>query len=134
MLRLLVTGSRTWSDAGCIWRTLDELLARHGGIVLVHGACAKGADAHAHGWAQRRQAEGANVLIEAHPANWGRYGRAAGMTRNAEMVKALGADGGEVACHAFIRDDSRGASHCAKHARRAGIPVTVHRYEEASRG
>jgi hypothetical protein len=37
--------------------------------------------------------------IEAHPADWHRYGRAAGHRRNAEMI-TLGADG----CVAFIRE------------------------------
>jgi YspA, cpYpsA-related SLOG family len=38
--RLLVTGSRTWDDAGTIEQALAVILDRHPeGVLLVHGAC-----------------------------------------------------------------------------------------------
>ena len=44
--RLLVTGSRTWDDPRTIGQALAVILARHpGGVLLVHGACPRGADA-----------------------------------------------------------------------------------------
>ncbi len=44
--RLLVIGSRTWDDPRTIERALAVILARHPeGVVLVHGACPRGADA-----------------------------------------------------------------------------------------
>lgn len=128
-MRLLITGSRTWDDPAYIARVLDELYRTSLGLLVIHGACPAGADAMADAWAVRRRAEGRSVLIERFPANWDRYGRAAGMVRNAEMVAAVGT-GGSVACHAFIRDGSKGASHCVKLARRAGIPVTVHDWDK----
>lgn len=132
-MRLLVTGSRTWTDAAYIRQILDDLLGTHRAIILYHGACPTGADHIADEWATERQANGGNVLIQRIPARWqnskGEFDRSAGMHRNAELVAAVGT-GGAVACHAFIRDNSRGASHCAKLARRAGIPVQVHVWEE----
>jgi hypothetical protein len=116
--RLLVTGSRTWHDIATIGRALAVILDRHpGGVLLVHGACPRGADAIAAAYAARTP----GYRIEAHPADWHRYGRAAGYRRNADMI-ALGADG----CAAFIRDGSPGSTSAVRLARAAGIPVWLH--------
>ena len=117
--RILVTGSRTWTDRGQINGALDELLREHRSLVIVHGACSRGADALAVAWVMDRWtfAE-ADVRHEAHPADWKRLGKRAGFVRNAEMVD-LGAD----VCLAFIRNNSRGATHTANLAEKAGIPV-----------
>ena len=113
-LRLLVTGSRTWHDIPAIEQALAVILDRHPeGVLLVHGACPRGADAIAAAYAARTP----GYQIEAHPADWHRYGRAAGHRRNAEMI-ALGADG----CTAFIRGGSPGSTSTVRLATAAGIP------------
>ena len=117
--RVLVTGSRTWRDRAAVTDALDGLLAEHGALTVVHGACPTGADAMAHKWALNgRMILRTAAVSEPHPPDWQRHGKRAGVVRNAEMV-ALGAD----VCLAFIRDSSPGASNCALLARRAGIPV-----------
>ena len=122
-MRILVTGSRGWADAAEITEALDFLLAEHGILTVVHGACPKGADAIAQNWALSAQYASScgAVTPEPHPAIWrpdGAFDKTAGFRRNAEMV-AAGAD----LCLAFIRDGSRGASHCADLAEKAGIPT-----------
>jgi YspA, cpYpsA-related SLOG family len=126
-VRILVTGSRTWTDkvaiAQAISDSLHSMRTSIGGAwplpVVVHGG-ARGADqladAIARGW---------GWAPECHPADWARYGRAAGYRRNAHMV-ALGAD----VCLAFILDGSAGASHTAELAEAAGIPTR--RYHHTS--
>lgn len=110
---MLVTGSRDWTDALLIHAELSELMEPNNFLTVVHGACPTGADAIADRWAQK------NAWInERHPADWTRYKKAAGFRRNAEMV-ALGAD----VCLAFIRNGSKGATHTADLAEKAGIPV-----------
>ncbi|UJW32514.1 SLOG family protein [Saccharothrix sp. AJ9571] len=113
--RVLVTGSRGWSDRRVIRDALASMW--HPDAVLVSGACPDGADALCEAcwshWSGR---------VERHPAQWRRFGRRAGCLRNTEMV-AAGAD----VCLAFILDQSRGASHTAQLARRAGIPTRIFR-------
>ena len=110
-----MTGSRTWHDVRTIEQALASILDRHPeGVVLVHGACPRGADAIAAAYATRTP----GYQVEAHPADWRRYGRAAGHRRNAEMI-AMGADG----CAAFIRGESPGSTGAVRLARAAGIPV-----------
>jgi hypothetical protein len=116
--RLLVTGSRTWDDTAVIEHALAAILARHReGVLLVHGACPRGADAIATAYAFRTP----GYRIEAHPADWRRDGRAAGQLRNAVMIE-LGADG----CAAFLRGASPGTTATIRLARAAGIPVWLH--------
>jgi hypothetical protein len=116
--RLLVTGSRTWTDIAAIERALALILARHPeGVLLVHGACPRGADAIVAAYAARTP----GYQVEAHPADWRRCGRAAGHRRNAEMI-ALGADG----CAAFIRGGSAGSTSAVRLARAAGILIWLH--------
>jgi hypothetical protein len=84
------------------------------GVLLVHGACPRGADAIAAAYADRTP----GYRTEEHPTDWHRYGRAAGYRLNAEMI-ALGADG----CAAFIRGGSPGSTSTVRLASAAGIPV-----------
>ncbi len=122
--RVLVTGSRTWTDQGVIWDALTELLREHRDLVVVHGACPSGADAFAARWVLDTYR---HVTAEPHPADWERHGKAAGFRRNAEMVH-LGAD----VCLAFIRDGSPGATQCAAIAESKGIPVRRFMVDTAS--
>lgn len=129
-LRLLITGSREWTD----WETIRDAFAElhhHFGtrVVLVSGHCLprrefwdgdrplKSADAICEYWALLYGWE-----VERHPAEWNRYGKGAGRRRNAQMV-ALGAH----RCLAFILDGSSGSTDCAAKAEMAKIPVTYYR-------
>lgn len=137
--RILVTGSRTWTNRMAVYGALDAVLHKYVSIVVVHGACPTGADAMAADWIA--EAGAADVTEDGHAANWnapcdpavckaghrrsgtrGSYCPAAGPRRNNEMVAA-----GAVLCLAFIRRGSRGASQCAEAAETAGIPIVIHR-------
>jgi hypothetical protein len=117
-MRILVTGSRDWDDWPTLtWALLKETRGYDEEVTLVHGGCSTGADhmadvdASLRGW-----------KIEVYQAQWGLHGKKAGPIRNIEMVDA-GAD----ICVAFIKGNSRGATHCADAAEKAGIPVRRYR-------
>lgn len=117
MRRVLVTGSRNWTDQEAVFTALLDQWEKSGGeMVVIHGG-ARGADQIAHGWATTTPDE-MGVSVEVHPADWGRHGKAAGFIRNQQMVDA-GAD----VCLAFPLGKSPGTRHCMKAAERAGIPV-----------
>ena len=78
-MRVLVCGSRTWTDIGKVWQALDELDPD----TVIEG-CARGADRMAEEWATAHE-----VPIEHYPANWHRFGPSAGPRRN-EMMLARG--------------------------------------------
>lgn len=113
-MRVLVTGSRDWTDARAVASVLGALDTMGGPHVLIHGAC-RGLDLMAAQVARRL-----GWTVESHPADWATHGKAAGPLRNQEMVNT-GAD----ICLAFPLPESRGTRDCMERARLAGIPVKV---------
>jgi len=131
--RVLITGSRQWVDGQAIFLDLDAEYDKAGGpdgegLTVVHGGAA-GADYLAASWVRyRREAGFRNIHAEVHLANWNLYGRKAGILRNIDMVEC-GAD----RCLAYIYDNSRGATHCAGAAHRAGIDTRITRFDRLTR-
>jgi hypothetical protein len=114
--RILITGSRDWTDYDAIFDALKASKDYLGEITVVHGG-ASGADSTAGIIAHRL-----GLKVEVHPADWEKHGKKAGFVRNSEMVKE-GAD----FVLAFIKNDSKGATMCASLAEKAGIPVKYFR-------
>ena len=120
-LRLLVCGSREWTDRDLLAATVHQAIAEHGagrpGVVLIEGD-ARGADrmagqlARARGW-----------QLQVYPADWQHHGRAAGIRRNARMLR----DGRPERVLAFTDDlaASRGTADMVRRARAAHLPVLV---------
>jgi len=134
-MRILITGSRDWTDHRLIFGELERIardydlcyepdeygntLADPSKMTVVHGACPTGADMWADEWA----ISNCDMrLVERHPADWERYGKKAGPIRNREMVE-LGAD----MCLAFIKNGSAGATQTAMLAVKAGIDTKEYR-------
>jgi hypothetical protein len=112
VLRLLVCGSRDWTDKDVI---ADEMANYVPDCpTVIHGA-AKGADSLA---AEVAAAYGLDV--QAFPADWARHGKRAGILRNLAML-----DEKPYAVLAFQRNGSRGTQHTIDEALKRGIPVRV---------
>lgn len=109
-MRLLVTGGRDFDDRASVFDALDELHAEHKITLVVHGAT-RGADSLAEEWGKLR-----DVPTMPCPADWDRYGKAAGAIRNRLMLKH---DPELVA--AF--PGGRGTTNMVRIARKAGIKV-----------
>lgn len=107
-MRILVTGGRHYADIA----TAREVLSayKNEDVTIVQGG-ALGADTLCVAVAKEL-----GFSIETHPADWGKYGNAAGPIRNQEMVD-LGAD----MCIAF--PGGRGTEDCLRKAEQKGINV-----------
>lgn len=116
-MRIVITGSRSWTDENLIQETLAKLPLW---AVIVHGLCPKGADEIAD-----RQARLLGLGVERYPADWQRYHRLgkknpAGVIRNQEML-----DSNPELVIAFWDGQSPGTKHCIQEARKRGIPVEI---------
>lgn len=139
-LRVLVTGSRDWSDWNMIRNTLLALNDNEAYVdyMLYHGA-ARGADTMTAYTVEHdgevkdeatpnRDNRFVHWSVRAFPAEWDLFGKRAGFLRNEQMVNTILADADRrdgtvdnVVCVAFIQNHSRGATMCADLAEKAGI-------------
>jgi hypothetical protein len=112
--RVLVCGDRNWTNLEAIRRELS----RHRPSVVIHGT-ARGADTLA-GIAALEL----GISVERYPANWTKYGRAAGPIRNRQMLE-IGRPDLVLAFHENIAD-SRGTADMIRIAEKKGVPVELH--------
>lgn len=83
-MNILVCGGRDFIDTQFVYYALNLLHAEQPVRHLIHGA-ARGADSLAAQWARDARVP----YVSAHPADWNRYGKAAGTIRNAQMLSRL---------------------------------------------
>ncbi|GAA3136833.1 hypothetical protein GCM10010466_29560 [Planomonospora alba] len=125
-MRVIVTGSRDWSDLHQVCRALETVykLAEQREtlpLTVVHGGCPTGADAMAAAWAYlAAQDLDLAVIEQVYEADWSR-GKVAGPERNARMVR----DGAHLVL-AFHQDNSKGTADTIRRAEAAGIPCHVY--------
>ena len=124
-MRVLVCGSRGWTDRQAVEDALCALLPSQGEkttVVLIHGA-ARGADQVAADVARSLNTtmREADFAIHAFPADWKKYGRYAGFVRNQQMLD----EGKPDLVLAFWDGKSRGTADMINRTRRAGVPVRI---------
>lgn len=115
MTRLLICGSRTYSDYDTMKLALQGRIFRSVTVVITGGM--SGADALGAYWAYEHK-----VDTECYGAQWGRQGNAAGPIRNQRML-----DKGKPTLVMAFYDkpisQSRGTADMVRRARAAGVPV-----------
>lgn len=114
VFRVIIAGSRHYADYSQLRDVCDNLLAdkcQTYRIVIVSGG-AQGADSLGENYARER-----GYALKRYPAQWDKYGRAAGPIRNAEMAR--NAD----ALVLFWNGKSRGSLNMKEEAEKIGLPV-----------
>jgi hypothetical protein len=114
MFRLLVTGSRDWSDVEVIATELQFVAKKYKNVVLVSGH-AIGADRIA-----EEIAVGLGWVVEIHEPDWKLHGQSAGFKRNTTML-----DTDVQAVLAFHKDNSKGTADTIKKAKERKVPTRV---------
>ena len=115
-VRVLMCGSRTWTDRDKIQDVLDGLVKLYAPNypTIVHGF-ARGADRLV-----EDEAGKAGLVTEVHKADWEKLGKLAGFARNEEMAQL-----GAMECVAFWDGKSNGTRDMMERAEKHGIPVRV---------
>lgn len=125
-MKILVCGSRHWSRRKPIWVALGAVRKKNT-VTVIHGA-------NKHWNAEKKLHTGADYLageiayelgyhVVPFPADWEKFGKAAGPKRNQVMV-----DEKPDVVLAFTNDlnSSRGTADTVRRAKAAGIPVFIY--------
>ena len=125
MPNIIIAGSRNMDDYHLMKNRWADYAKKHGltaGRVTIISGGANGADKLA-----ERLAKENGLHCKVMRADWQANGKSAGHIRNAEMVKAVGADGHLLA---FWDGQSPGTAGTIKQARHAGLHVEIVRTAE----
>lgn len=114
-MKVLCCGDRNWTD----WQVIERELRGLGPLTVIVEGDARGADRMC-GHVARRL----NYDVVPVPAQWERYGRAAGVKRNQQMLDEHPDIERVLAFHPDLAQ-SKGTADMVRRARAAGIPVTV---------
>lgn len=117
--RVIIAGGRYFSDYELLKEKCDEFLQDKTGeeIVIISGHVLE-ADSLDERYAQER-----GFKIETYPADWKKYGRAAGPIRNEQMANIANA------LIAFWDGKSKGTKNMINLAKKKGLQVFVAQYE-----
>lgn len=119
-MRLLVCGDRLHKQLFPLDIVLMAFLRQSPNLHIITGGC-RGADTFAAQWARDN-----NVPYDVYPADWRKYGRAAGPIRNKQML-TVGKPDLVVAFHPDL-SNSKGTLNMVRQAYKAGVgAVAVNR-------
>jgi hypothetical protein len=116
MFKVIVAGSRDFSDYKLLKSTLDKLFSQRTDIEIVSGM-ARGADSLAVKYAKKN-----HYPMSKFPANWKTEGTHAGFTRNKLMARYADA------CVCFWDGKSKGTCHMILIARNQNLQLRIIKY------
>jgi hypothetical protein len=127
--RLIIAGSRSFNDYMLLEQTCDYLLAgkvKAGYSITIVSGTANGADTLGEQYAARR---GFNVVRM--PADWNRFGKAAGYRRNVAMAEYAMQLGSECGTVVFWDSKSPGTKHMVNISLDKNIKCVICEYLKA---
>lgn len=122
-LRVIVAGTRTFTDQQLLYSTLDSILSQSPEdqykIVIISG-CAKGPDSMAIQYAKDHDYE-----LKKFPAEWDKLGKSAGVRRNLQMAQYAADVHHTGLLVAFWDGNSPGTKNMIEVAKRYNLPVQI---------
>ncbi|MBE6562424.1 MAG: DUF2493 domain-containing protein [Ruminococcaceae bacterium] len=133
--RIIIAGGRDFNNYELLKKTLNEYFERTLNVkatelpwkieqeslrIEIISGGAKGADSLG-----EKYAEEYGIPVVRYPADWKKYGRAAGPKRNEEMARAAAADGFSGVLFAFWDGTSPGTANMIKTAEKFKLDVNV---------
>ena len=115
--RILICGDRYWRSLPSVERELAVVMAAHEVECVIEGEC-RGADVMG-----RLAARKLGVEVKPFPADWSRFGKAAGPIRNQQMLDE-GKPTMVLAFHARLWESS-GTADMIRRAQRLRLSVTL---------
>lgn len=118
MVKAAIVGSRSFSDYDAMLRFLGEITHKEGfRISTIISGGAQGADALA-----EKAAKEYGKGFVAFRADWGKYGKRAGIIRNEDIIKNCDV------CFAFWDGQSRGTANDIELCKRYDKPCYIYRF------
>jgi hypothetical protein len=120
LFKVVVAGGRDFQDYRTLNRKLDKILSskRDTHEIIIISGNARGVDRMGETYARKR-----GYKTEVYPADWNKWGKAAGPRRNAQMAKAADA------VVVFWDGHSRGTSSMIGEARKNKLPLRIIMYD-----
>ena len=113
-MKVGIVGSLHFNDYSRFSNILEDFIKIHGKpTTIISGGCS-GADKLAERWAQEH-----SILINIYYAEWGKYGKAAGLKRNVKIIEQSDY------LIAFPSRTGKGTQHSISLATRKGIPLII---------
>jgi hypothetical protein len=114
-MKIIIAGSRNFTDYQTLKKCCDQILQDQTDIEIVSGAHYKGADKLGEQYAKERA-----YKLTQFPADWKRFGRAAGPKRNEQMANYANA------LIAFWDGESKGTKHMIKLAKNNNLEIYMY--------